>query len=161
MRYKHKEQLYLLVQDCPTVCSFTLTPTFSVNYWLLVFNTIILSINYKKMFTSGQVCWIWLSVWMTLVITKKESLVYMGKRKWIWLKFHILCSDLSLSRTSLDRTTRLLLLYLPPADAQILPSSNRKSQRQHQGTNEQSGQKDTDVFFKYWHYNLERHNSIN
>lgn len=48
LRHKHKEQLYLLVWDCPAVCSFTLTLMFSVNYWLFVFNAIILSINYKK-----------------------------------------------------------------------------------------------------------------
>lgn len=127
LRYRHKEQQYLLVPDCSKD-----SPLFHINM-----HSIHPKYKSRNIFTSGHLCSSWFSVSVVLDITKKESTAYMKERIWIWLKFHIFDSDLSHSRTSPGRTTRLLMLYLPLVDIQILPGSNRTRQGHHQGRNEQ------------------------
>lgn len=127
LRYRHKEQQYLLVPDCSKD-----SPLFHINM-----HSIHPKYKSRNIFTSGHLCSSWFSVSVVLDITKKESTAYMKERIWIWLKFHIFDSDLSHSRTSPGRTTRLLMLYLPLVDIQILPGSNRTRQGHHRGRNEQ------------------------
>ena len=131
---KEKEQLIYILH---VICWDTDLKSNSICLYQTAPRTVHPKYKSQNIFTSGHLCASWFSVLMMLVITKKDFAAYMEERTWIRLKFHILDSDLSHSRTSPGRTTRLFLLYLPLRDIQILPGSKRKSQGHHQGRTEQ------------------------